>query len=307
MRLGRVRRDDGSVALVAAVGDGAQLLDLSAAMAARNAGADDASADPMLTLIEAGRPGLEQAWDALEWAQREGEASWYGDADRADWLTPVPPRPCIAAGRNFRDHLTESVDASDTGRHSDFPTGFVKLPQTLAPHRAKVRRPVDVEALDYEIELTAVIGRSVERVRPQNALDAVFGYTIMNDLSAREWQFREMANNLLLVGKNFPGSGPVGPWILTADEAPDPAAFRLELTVNGEVRQSAGCGGMIFGIAELVAFWSRIGLAPGDLIASGTPEGVAHFRDDPAPFYLKPGDRVAASIDRIGTLETFIV
>jgi len=137
---------------------------------------------------------------------------------------------------------------------------------------------------------------------------ALFGYTIFNDLSAREWQLREMDNGMILLGKNFPGFGPLGPCILTTDEVPDPQGLVLWLKVNGELRQHSDCRDLIFGFDELVAFWARCGLLPGDLISTGTPEGVAlHHKPDPQAWYLKPGDHVEAGVDGIGVLETFIV
>jgi 5-carboxymethyl-2-hydroxymuconate isomerase len=151
-----------------------------------------------------------------------------------------------------------------------------------------------------------VIGRACERVSEERALDAVFGYTVLNDLSARELQRKEMANQSILIGKNFPGFGPLGPWITTADELPDPSVMEVELKVNGEVRQQADCRNLIFPFPRLIAHWSRMGLDRGDLITTGSPEGVAIGRPDPLPFYLQPGDVVHATVRQVGTLETTI-
>lgn len=310
MRIARFEAADGSVRLgvvVAGSGGVETLLDVGLAAAAR----PSAVPTTIMDLIASGESGLDQLRTLVDWANREQAPPWFTPLSDVRWLTPVPARFCLAAGRNFRDHLEESKRGSAERAktlHTEFPTGFVKLPQALVPHRAEVRRPPDVVELDYEIELAAVLGKSVERVCEREAAAAIFGYTIMNDLSAREWQFREMDNRLLLVGKNFPGFGPLGPCILTADEVPDPSTFRLELSVNGELRQSGSCASMIFSVAELIAFWSRVGLAPGDVISTGTPEGVAvHRKPDKFAFYLKPGDVIEASVDRIGTLETRIV
>jgi 5-carboxymethyl-2-hydroxymuconate isomerase len=151
-----------------------------------------------------------------------------------------------------------------------------------------------------------VIGRAVERVSEERALSAVFGYTILNDLSARELQRKEMANQSIVLGKNFPGFGPLGPWITTADEIPDPSVLELELTVNGETRQKTDCRNLIFPFPRMIAHWSRMGLDKGDLITTGSPEGVAIGRPDPMPFYLQPGDVVRATVKQVGTLETTI-
>lgn len=266
----------------------------------------------MAALIDAGRRGLDLGYGVIEWATRQGERPWFTPADDVRWMIPVEPRTCLCAGRNFGRHRDESLasragQASTSQIHFEFPTGFVQLPHTLVPHKATVARPPEVKEFDFEIEVAAVIGRPTERISEDKALEAVFGYTVFNDLSAREWQRKEMQNQMILIGKNFPGFGPIGPYILTADEVPDPSTFILDLKVNGEPRQHESCSDMIFGFPQLIEFWSRVGLAPGDVIASGTPGGVAtHRKPDPTPFYLRPGDRVAASVSGIGVLETFI-
>ena len=112
---------------------------------------------------------------------------------------------------------------------------------------------------------------------------------------------------MILIGKNFPGFGPIGPWILTADEVPDPSRLVIDLKVNGQTVQHESCSDMIFNFQQLISFWSKSGLTMGDMIASGTPEGVAmHRKPDPFAFYLKPGDVIHASVEGIGVLETRI-
>jgi 2-keto-4-pentenoate hydratase/2-oxohepta-3-ene-1,7-dioic acid hydratase in catechol pathway len=217
----------------------------------------------------------------------------------------------ICAGRNFGRHKLESMKShavSGSKLHSDFPTGFTKLGRTLVPHGSEVTRPKDVLTLDYEVEIVLVMVKAIDANSDMDPASAIFGYTILNDLSAREWQLREMDNGMIMLGKNFPGFGPLGPYILTADDVPDPNGLVLWLKVNGELRQHSDCRDLIFGFEKLVAFWSRFGLVPGDMISTGTPEGVAlHHKPDPRAWYLKPGDRVEAGVDGIGVLETFIV
>ncbi|SAI27977.1 putative hydrolase [Bordetella ansorpii] len=265
----------------------------------------------MMSTIEAGPRALDALRDLQRRFIAQPDPCWEHAADSVVWLTPVPERSCIAAGRNFGAHRLESIRGNPdagAGFQIDFPTGFIKLGRNLVGHRAEVKRPDDVEQLDYEVEVALVVGKPLLNVSRAEAAQAIFGYTIMNDLSAREWQLAEMRNLLVMMGKNFPGFGPVGPCILTADEVPDPTALRLWLTVNGELRQQADCSDLIFGFDELVAFWSRVGLQAGDIISSGTPEGVAlHRKPDPRPFFLKPGDIVHAGVDQIGILETRIV
>ncbi|OWT56168.1 fumarylacetoacetate hydrolase family protein [Candidimonas nitroreducens] len=297
-RLGVVLEDNGAM----------QLLDVAALpWVSENSGFPMA----MKQVIDAGQAGLDALRETVRKANAEADPAWLHRAEEIVWLPPVPPRSCIAAGRNFGAHRMESIHGNPkagAGFQMDFPTGFIKLGRNLVGHRAEVKRPEDVEQMDYEVEVAVVVGESLLNASRTQARQAVFGYTIMNDLSAREWQFAEMRNLLLMMGKNFPGFGPLGPCILTADEVPDPTALRLWLTVNGELRQQSDCTDLIFQFDELVAFWSRIGLEAGDVIASGTPEGVAvHRKPDPRPFFLKPGDIVHAGVDQIGVLETRIV
>ncbi|WP_213958733.1 MULTISPECIES: fumarylacetoacetate hydrolase family protein [unclassified Variovorax] len=249
--------------------------------------------------------------ELLTWATHRNDPFWMDDPDQVQWLTPVPPKSMFSAGRNFGRHKMESMKgsaASASKLHSDFPTGFVKLGRTMVPHKSQVKRPKDVLDLDYEVEIVLVLGKAIDADSDVDPASAIFGYTIFNDLSAREWQLREMDNGMIMLGKNFPGFGPIGPYILTADEVPDPNGLVLWLKVNSELRQHSDCRDLIFGFEQMVAFWSRFGLVPGDMISTGTPEGVAlHHKPDSRAWYLKPGDRVEAGVDSIGVLETFIV
>lgn len=265
----------------------------------------------VMGLIEGGEPAMDATRELLAWAAQRQDPNWMDDPSSVEWLTPVTKRSMFCAGRNFGRHKVESMKgdtANASQLHSDFPTGFIKLGRTLVPHKSQVRRPADVLSFDYEVEIALVLGKEIDAHSDIDPASAIFGYTIFNDLSAREWQLREMQNGMIMLGKNFPGFGPIGPYILTADEVQDPSALVLWLKVNGELRQYSNCRDLIFGFSELVAFWSRFGLGPGDLIGTGTPEGVAlHHKPDPHEWYLKPGDRVEAGVDGIGVLEAFIV
>ncbi|MPZ58893.1 MAG: fumarylacetoacetate hydrolase family protein [Rhizobiales bacterium] len=262
-------------------------------------------------IIASGRSLLPKIAEIADKARRDGEEAWFGDPATTQWLVPNRPGKCLCAGRNFGRHLDESKQlwAARSGAtdQRSIPTGFVKFSENLVPHNASVERPVDVTDFDYEVEIAAIIGQRIERESETQALDAVFGYTVFNDLSAREWQFTEMENRMVMVGKNFPGAGPIGPWILTADEVPDPQALNVVLRVNGETRQTSSCNDMIHSFARLISFWSRLVLFPGDIICSGTPGGVAvAHKPDPRPWYLKPGDVVEAEVPQIGVLTTRI-
>ena len=284
------------------------LVDVAKASAAR---ADASTPESVMGLIEGGAQAMDATRQLLMWAAHRQDPAWMDDPDDVQWLTPVPPKSMISAGRNFGRHMMESMKgnaASASKMHSDFPTGFIKLARTLVPHKSQVKRPKDVLDFDYEVEIVLVLGKDIDVDSDIDAASAIFGYTILNDLSAREWQLREMHNSMIMLGKNFPGFGPLGPYILTADEVADPKGLVLWLKVNGELRQHSDCRDLIFGFEEMVAFWSRVGLVPGDMISTGTPEGVAlHHKPDQREWYLKPGDRVEAGVDGIGVLETFIV
>lgn len=265
----------------------------------------------VMDLIDGGAPAMDATRELHLWAAQRQDPTWMDDPDSVQWLTPVPPKSMVCAGRNFGRHKMESIKnntASGSTLHSDFPTGFIKLGRTLVPHKSQIKRPNDVLDFDYEVEIVLVLGKAIDADSDIDPASAIFGYTIFNDLSAREWQMREMRNGMIMLGKNFPGFGPIGPYILTADEVPDPHGMVLWLKVNGELRQHSDCRDLIFGFGEMVRFWSRFGLVPGDMISTGTPEGVAlHHKPDPRAWYLKPGDRVEAGVEGIGVLETFIV
>ena len=284
------------------------LVDVAKAAAARGG---PCTPESVMGLIEGGAPAMEASRELLRWAAHRQDPAWMDDPDHVEWLTPVPPKSMISAGRNFGRHKMESIKGNSaiaSKLHSDFPTGFIKLGRTLVPHKSQVKRPRDVLDFDYEAEIVLVLGKAIDVDSDIDPASAIFGYTIFNDLSAREWQIREMHNGMIMLGKNFPGFGPLGPYILTADEVPDPNGLVLWLKVNGELRQHSDCRDLIFGFEQMVAFWSRCGLVPGDMISTGTPEGVAlHHKPDPRAWYLKPGDRVEAGVDGIGVLETFIV
>ena len=164
---------------------------------------------------------------------------------------------------------------------------------------ADLRSLLDTEKLDYEVELAAVIGAPAKRVSEAEAKDHVFGYTVANDVSARDWQFHTPT---FTMGKSFDTHGPIGPWIVTADELDDPHALNLRCYVNGDLRQSSNTGLMVNDLWKQIAYLSTaFTLETGDLIATGTPEGVGVGREPPV--FLKPGDVVRCEIDGIGAIQ----
>ena len=214
-------------------------------------------------------------------------------------VIPVPEK-IICVALNYHDHIAEANLHLPGGREAPkYPMCFIRLPDTLVGHRESLVRPRVSTQLDYEAELLVVMGRHVPRYVPkQEALQYVFGYAAMNEGSIRDYQFH---SRQLTPGKNFAASGSTGPWIVTADEIPDPQDLDIQFRLNGELLQSANTSDMIFDVADLIAYISEwIPLKPGDLIASGTMGGVGFTRKP--PLFMKPGDTAEVSIAGIGTL-----
>ena len=152
-----------------------------------------------------------------------------------------------------------------------------------------------------------VIGRRALDVGAGEALGHVAGYMVCNDLAARGIQRREMESQIgISLAKNFPTFAPMGPWLTTADDVPDPQKLRLRLTVDGDVRQDASTADMMFPVAELISYWSRTGLEPGDILITGTPAGVALARETPEDYYLRSGQTVAAWVEGLGELRNTV-
>jgi 2-keto-4-pentenoate hydratase/2-oxohepta-3-ene-1,7-dioic acid hydratase in catechol pathway len=216
----------------------------------------------------------------------------------AELLPPLPdPDKVVCIGLNYRSHAAEA--GIDPPEH---PTFFAKFRNALAPPDATVQLPAASEKVDYEAEVAFVIGRRCKDVKPDQALDAIAGYMLLNDLSARDLQF---ATPQWMPGKVFDGSAPCGPAIVTPDEAAAPDAISFTLDLNGERMQDASTSDLIFSIPELVSRLSRwMTLEPGDIVSTGTPSGVGSVRDPRV--WLKPGDEIVISSDTLGQLRTRI-
>jgi 2-keto-4-pentenoate hydratase/2-oxohepta-3-ene-1,7-dioic acid hydratase in catechol pathway len=175
-------------------------------------------------------------------------------------------------------------------------------------HRAPVFYPRRVKLLDYEVELAAIIGKKCKEVSRKNALDHVAGFSVFNDISARDIQFAEMKRGFCNLGKNFASFAPMGPFLVTPDQAGNPDNLGMELRVNGQTRQFSSTKNMVFKIRQLIEFFSSMTLEPGDIITSGTPSGVAIYRKpDKTPFLLQPGDMIESKIENLGRLQNTIV
>ena len=239
--------------------------------------------------------GSRLAPDLQELVARVQSGPFVGQLDDLA-LAPTVPQPgkILCVGLNYRRHAAESGMAEPKE-----PVLFSKYDNTLAPHGATV----DIAGLtqvDYEAELGVVIGRGGKDIAEEQALAHVLGYVNANDLSERDLQMR---SGQWLLGKTLDGFLPLGPYLVTADEAGDPQAMRVRGWLNGDLRQDSTTADMIFGVAEVIAYASRyMTLLPGDVIVTGTPEGVVLGR--PQKDWVKPGDRYVVEIGPLGRLET---
>ena len=215
-------------------------------------------------------------------------------------LRPVVPRPgkVVCMGLNYAEHVDEG--AYDV---PEYPVLFSKFAETLVAAGEPIVVPPESSAVDYEAELAFVIGRHVRRVSGAVALGAVGGYTIANDVTMRDYQYR---THQWLPGKNWAASTPLGPFLVTPDEVGDPHALDISLELNGERMQSGNTSQFIFDIPAIVAAISEfVPLAPGDVVLTGTPSGVGYRREPKV--LLRDGDRVVVEIERVGRLENPVV
>ncbi|WP_019910100.1 fumarylacetoacetate hydrolase family protein [Paenibacillus sp. HW567] len=284
LRLG-VKRDEG-------------ILDVAAAVSAMPEGT---AATPPGTLREVLDGGAEALRRLREFVDRlplsgVGAMSFYRNEDHLEFAPCVPdPGKIICIGLNYRRH------AEETGMPlPEYPILFSKFANALAGHGAEVPLPRSTQKVDYEAELGIVIGRTVKNVSEEEALDAVFGYFAANDLSARDLQTR---TSQWLAGKSCDRFAPVGPYVVSKDEVGDPGLLSIQCSVNGEVRQQSSTADMIFDCKQLVSYISHcMTLSPGDIILTGTPEGVVMGYPPEKQIYLQPGDEVAVEIEKLGRL-----
>ena len=301
-------RDDAGRARLGVARDG-ELVDLLRAATALNAPeAREASAllTDMLALIAAGPQALDRIRELARLAPEDATIP----LTIARLIAPIP-RPAknlFCVGRNYAEHAAESLRASgDTApaRPPQFPNIFTKAVTSVIGPTDNIPYDADLsDELDWEVELGVVIGEGGRNIAREDALTHVFGYTVINDISARDLQHRGGAQ--WFYGKSLDGACPMGPWIVTADEIPDPSRLTLTLTVNGVVKQHDTTANMIFDTAALIVYLSRgITLEPGDIIATGTPAGVG-FARTPKEF-LRPDDIMETTIDSIGALRNRVV
>ena len=277
--------------------DGAQVVDV--AELARASGSPAPPAD-LLALVQDGPAGLERLRTLLAKLDGSRPEPVVRGLSGLELLAPLDPPVgnILAVGRNYQKHAEEGARAQ--GTEVKPPTFFTKAITSIAGPNDEIRIDPSVsDKIDWEVELGVIIGKAGVNIQRAAALSHVFGYTVINDVSARDIQ--NGWGGQFFKGKSLDGSCPSGPWVVTADEVPDPQALPLRLFVNGEVKQDATTGDMIYPVDEIIR-WLAIGmtLLPGMLIATGTPEGVGFARQPPE--FLKPGDLMESEVGGVGKL-----
>lgn len=257
--------------------------------------------DNTLTVIRGGEPAVNDLGLLLGDPKSRGGHSVAAvgySLGQIEFLPATYPSKILAIGRNYHDHAIEGGAAPP-----EAPLLFNKLPNALNAHDAPIVLPGISEKVDYEAELAVVIGRRAKRISQADALAHVFGYTLINDVTARDLQY---GDGQWTRGKGLDTFAPLGPFITTRDEIADVQALRIEGRLNGEVMQTSNTSKMIFKVAYLVSYLSQaMTLEPGDVIATGTPEGVGVFRKPPV--LLKAGDVFEVEIEGLGTLRNPVI
>lgn len=222
---------------------------------------------------------------------------------RLDEVIFRPPIPdsgkFLCVGKNYRTHLEELKRTDLIKEMPNEPTAFLKINECLTGHETDVLRPQTVNSLDYEPEMVFVMGKAAYQVKPDDALSYVAGITLLNDLTCRDTQKREVASgSRFWTAKNAPGFGPLGPYIITMDEVSDPYDIWVSCRVNGELRMRVNTCEQIWRLAQIIGHFSRlVPLMPGDLISTGAPGGVAVGKADAEALFLKPGDVVECAFE----------
>ncbi len=251
-------------------------------------------ASSMLELIGAGAGALQRARDAIGSGRHRLPLA-------SVTLEPPIPRPgkILCSGINYRGHAEENPNA----RMPEEPFFFAKLPNAVVGPEDPIPYPPQTRQLDWEVEFAVVVGKRLARAAEAEVMPAIFGYTLLHDVSARDVQFKD---NQITLGKNFDGFCPLGPWIVAAAAMPRPDRVRLMTRVNGETVQDGTTADWLFPLPRLLSFLSHVmTLEPGDVVSTGTPAGVGLFRKPPV--FLKPGDTVEVEAEGIGVLRNPVV
>ncbi|MGM7723299.1 fumarylacetoacetate hydrolase family protein [Metabacillus sp. Hm71] len=255
----------------------------------------------VMEIIAGGQEAVSQLEDYISTLSVSNDAAYLKNEEEIQWGPCVTqPNKIICVGLNYRKHADET-----NAPYPEVPILFNKFNNTLTGHKREIAVPKVTEQLDYEVELGVVIGKKAKYVSKDEALDYIFGYCTVNDLSARDLQLRTPQ---WLLGKTCDDFSPMGPYLVTADEVGDPNNLQLKTYVNGEVRQDSNTSDMIFYVDEIVSYISQhMTLTPGDVILTGTPEGVVLGYPVEKQVYIQPGDEVTVEIEKLGILtNTFV-
>jgi len=225
----------------------------------------------------------------------------------ADLEAPIVPKKFFHTAGNFREHEEESKQVDWSHAIAPWIVFFQNVDALVGPDDPVVYPEHLTEELDYELELAVVISKPGKWFSAEEAMDYVGGYVVFNDITARDIQRREMESGVFSFCKAIDTFCPLGPWIVTTDEIPDPHDLAMELRVNGEVRQTSHSGRMSVTVPEILSHYSALGYSAGDVLSTGTVSGVAGFSEDAASLYLKPGDVMEAEIERIGVLRNPVI
>jgi 2-keto-4-pentenoate hydratase/2-oxohepta-3-ene-1,7-dioic acid hydratase in catechol pathway len=295
---------DGNERRLGVIRDGSSEDVVDVSQLAKGNGSSAAPAD-ILALIESGEDGLRRLRDLVASVKESGRTATVRKLKELTILAPLdPPKGnMLAIGRNYQKHAEEGARA--WGEPVKPPTVFTKAQTSITGPFDDIRiDPAISDKIDWEVELGVVIGKRGVNITAGDAMSHVFGYTVVNDISARDIQ--NGWGGQFFKGKSLDASSPVGPWVVTSDEIPDVQNLRVSLRVNGETKQDGNTRDMINSVQQLIV-WLSVGmtLLPGALIATGTPDGVGFARTPPE--YLKPGDLVETEVEGIGVLRNRMV
>jgi 2-keto-4-pentenoate hydratase/2-oxohepta-3-ene-1,7-dioic acid hydratase in catechol pathway len=243
----------------------------------------------------------------FESGRRPPETGKVFELDAVQLRAPIVPKKFFHTAGNFREHEEESKRVNWSHEIAPWIVFFQNVDAIIGPDEPVIYPEHLTEELDYELELAVVVSKSGKWFSAEEAMDYVGGYVIFNDITARDIQRREMRSGVFSFCKAIDTFCPLGPWIVTADEIPDPHDLAMELRVNGETRQTSHTSRMSTTISEILAHYSALGYSAGDVVSTGTVSGVAGFSEDAALLYLKPGDVMECEIEKIGVLRNPVI
>jgi 2-keto-4-pentenoate hydratase/2-oxohepta-3-ene-1,7-dioic acid hydratase in catechol pathway len=256
------------------------------------------------TVVELGVDSMRAYFESGQTARPTGRTFSLADVQLR---APIVPKKFFHTAGNFREHEEESRRVNWSHKIAPWIVFFQNVDAIVGPGQPIVYPEHLTEELDYELELAVVISKPGRWFGPEEAMDHVGGYVIFNDITARDIQRREMESGVFSFCKAIDTFCPLGPWIVTPDEVPDPHDLTMTLRVNGDERQVSHSSRMSVTIPEILSHYSALGYSAGDVLSTGTVSGVAGFSEDPASLYLKPGDVVECEIERVGVLRNPVV